>query len=72
MNMKDTKFLGRKGGAMTVVLAGQVETATFQAAICSTEGLVGRGAKKPISSSAAHQVGITGKGQRELGKVPNS
>lgn len=31
---------------MRVVLAGLVKTGTFQAGICSTEGLVGRGAKK--------------------------
>lgn len=31
---------------MRVVLAGLVKAGTFQAGICSTEGLVGRGAKK--------------------------
>lgn len=33
---------------MRVVLAGLLETATFHG-ICSTAGMVGRGAKKPIS-----------------------
>lgn len=56
---------------MRVVLAGLVETATFQAGICSTAGMVGRGAKRPISSGTAPSR-TTGKGQRGLGKVPDS
>lgn len=56
---------------MRVVLAGLVETATFQAGICSTEGMVDRGAKEPISSGTApsrdHREGSKG-----LGKVPDS
>lgn len=52
---------------MRVVLAGLVETATFQAGICSTAGMVGRGAKKPISSGAApsrdHREGSEGAGE---------
>lgn len=52
---------------MRVVLAGLVETATFQAGICSTAGMVGRGAKR-LSQVVQHQVGPQGRVRGGWGK----
>lgn len=58
---------------MGVVLAGLVETATFQAGICSTEGPQGRGAKTP-SQVVWYQVGTTERVRGGRGKfqIPRS